>query len=89
MKEWIAKYQKAITGVGAVSVLIICYLQQKELTKLRQDVIVQTNVTDSLRNEDFIKGTIITRYEIAIGHLKEVNPEVGSELEDWMSKHTE
>jgi hypothetical protein len=89
MKEWIAKYQKAIVGVGAVSVLIVCYYQQKELAKLRQGIVVQTNITDSLRNEDFIKGTIITRYEITMDHLKEVNPEVGSELEDWMSKHTE
>ena len=89
MKEWIAKYQKAIVGVGAVSVLTVCYFQQKELAKLRQDVKVQTVVTDSLKNEDFIKSTIITRYEITMDHLKEVNPEVGSELEDWMSKHTE
>jgi hypothetical protein len=35
MKEWIAKYQKTIIGVGAVSVLLICYFQQKELAKLR------------------------------------------------------
>jgi hypothetical protein len=89
MKKWIAKYQKAIVGVGAVSVLIVCYFQQKELAKLRQDVVVQTNITDSLRNEDFIKGTIITRYEITMGHLKEVNPQVGGELEEWMSHHTE
>jgi hypothetical protein len=35
MKEWIAKYQKAIVGTGAVAVLVICYLQQKELARLR------------------------------------------------------
>ena len=33
MKEFIAKYQKAIVGTGAVAVLVICYFQQKELTK--------------------------------------------------------
>ena len=37
MKEWIAKYQKAIVGTGAVAVLIICYFQQKELAKLRSE----------------------------------------------------
>lgn len=37
MKEWIAKYQKAIVGTGAVAVLIICYFQQKELAKLRKE----------------------------------------------------
>jgi hypothetical protein len=36
MKEWIAKYQKAIVGTGAVAVLILCYFQQKELARLRQ-----------------------------------------------------
>ncbi len=38
MKEWIAKYQKTIVGVGAVSVLLVCYFQQKELAKLRTEV---------------------------------------------------
>ena len=89
MKKWIAENQKAITGIGAILVLIVFYFQQKELTKLKHDIVVQTNVTDSLRNEYFIKETIITRYEITMSHLKEVNPKVGSELEEWMSHHTE
>ncbi len=114
MKEWIAKYQKAIVGTGAVSVLILCYLQQKELKRLRQyengieivspetgdpirlsiEDIQKVNEfyklqSDSLRNEDFIKGTIIGRYEITLEHLKEVNPKAASEFEDWMSKNTE
>ena len=38
MKEWISKYQKTIVGVGAISVLLICYFQQKELAKLRADI---------------------------------------------------
>lgn len=37
MKEWIAKYQKAIVGTGAVAVLVVCYFQQKELVKLRAE----------------------------------------------------
>jgi hypothetical protein len=37
MKEFIAKYQKAIVGTGAVAVLLICYFQQKELAKLRSE----------------------------------------------------
>lgn len=38
MKEWISKYQKTIVGGGAISVLLICYFQQKELAKLRADI---------------------------------------------------
>lgn len=37
MKEFIAKYQKAIVGTGAVAVLLICYAQQRELAKLRSE----------------------------------------------------
>ena len=106
MKEWISKYQKAIVGTGAVSVLLICFLQQKELTKLRKEVEVvkaeaetadgkTTNLplvkaeADSLKSEDFIKGTIIGRYEITMEHLKEVNPKAAKQAEDWMSHNTE
>jgi hypothetical protein len=57
MKEWIARYQKAIVGTGAVSVLLICYFQQKELTKLRKEAKIQSEIkadkktTDSLLNK--------------------------------------
>ena len=53
MKEWIAKYQKAIVGTGAVAVLVVCYFQQKELSKLRAEQIKVYNVphnVDSLIN---------------------------------------
>ena len=44
MKEFIEKYQKAIVGTGAVSVLLICYFQQKELSKLRSEQIKVYNI---------------------------------------------
>jgi len=89
MKEWISKYQKAIVGTGAVSVLLICFLQQKELTKLRTEVEVVKAEADSIRSEDFIKHTIIGRYEITMEHLKEVNPKAAKQAEEWMSHNTE
>ncbi len=99
MKEFIAKYQKAIVGTGAVSVLLICYLQQKELAKLRSErVEVSTvpyvidsmqNVVDSLHDELFIRHVTNTRYELTFEHLNEVNPKLGKEMEDWMSHNTE
>lgn len=98
MKEFISKYQKAIVGTGAVAVLVVCYFQQKELAKLRSEPkievyqggnIQQAELVDSLRNEDFIKGTIITRYEVTLEHFKETNPKFAKEFEDWMSKNTE
>lgn len=98
MKEWIAKYQKAIVGTGAVSVLLICFLQQKELAKLRaeqkMEVVVggdiqKAQTIDSLQSELFVQQTIVGRYEVTLEHLKETNPKAAKEFEDWMSQNTE
>jgi hypothetical protein len=99
MKEFISKYQKAIVGTGAVAVLVLCYFQQKELAKLRSEhVEVSTvpyvidsmqTVVDSLHDELFIRHIENGRYELTFEHLKEVNPKLGKEMEDWMSHNTE
>ena len=99
MKEFIAKYQKAIVGTGAVAVLIVCYFQQKELSKLRSEQIKVYNVPhnvdslitlkDSLYDELFISKVQNGRYELTFDHLKEVNPKLGKEMEDWMGHETE
>ena len=99
MKEWIAKYQKAIVGTGAVSVLIVCYFQQKELSKLRSEQIKVynipnnvdslMNITDSLHNELFILQTQNGKYELSLEHLYEVNPKAGKEFSDYMEHETE
>jgi len=98
MKEFIAKYQKAIVGTGAIAVLVVCYFQQKELTKLRAEqkieVVVggdieKANTIDSLNSEIFILHTQNGRYELTFEHLKEVNPKLGKEMEDWMNHETE
>ena len=86
MKEWIAKYQKAIVGTGAVAVLVVCYFQQKELSKLRAEqkieVVVggdiqKANTIDSLESELFVQQTIVTRYETALELLKEEDKKAG------------
>ena len=98
MKEFIAKYQKAIVGTGAVSVLLICYLQQKELSKLRNEPKIEVYIggdiqkgqlIDSLQSELFNEKVMNGRYELTFEHLKEVNPKLGKEMEDWMSHETE
>jgi hypothetical protein len=99
MKEFISKYQKAIVGTGAVAVLVLCYFQQKELSKLRsQHVDVSTvpyvidsmqNVVDSLHDELFISKAENGRYELSLEHLYEVNPKAGKEFQDFMEHETE
>lgn len=58
MKEFIAKYQKAIVGTGAVAVLIICYFQQKELAELRIKASVASQTIAPLAGDVKITRTI-------------------------------
>ena len=98
MKEWIAKYQKAIVGTGAVAVLIVCYFQQKELSKLRAEQkievlvggdIEKANLIDSLHDELFQSKVQNGRYELSLEHLYEVNPSAAKEFDDFMQQETE
>ena len=98
MKEFIQKYQKAIVGTGAVSVLLICYFQQKELNKLRTEQVkiapvLKTdslqNVIDSLQTETFLLQTMNGRYELSLEHLYEVNPKAGKQFTEFMENETE
>jgi len=98
MKEFITKYQKAIVGTGAIAVLVVCYFQQKELTKLRAEqkieVVVggdieKANTIDSLNSEIFILHTQLGRYELSLDHLNEVNPKAGKEFTNFMEHETE
>jgi len=105
MKEWIAKYQKAIVGTGAVAVLVICYLQQKELARLRAEPKIEVytggdiekgklidslqNRCDSLKDELFILQTQNGRYELSLEYLYEINPKAGKEFQNFMEHETE
>jgi hypothetical protein len=98
MKEFIQKYQKAIVGTGAISVLLICYLQQKELTKLRNEKktevvvggdIYKAQTIDSLQAELFLLQSQNGRYELSLEHLYEVNPKAAKEFDDYLQHETE
>jgi len=98
MKEFITKYQKAIVGTGAIAVLVVCYFQQKELTKLRAEqkieVVVggdieKANTIDSLNSEIFILHTQLGRYELSLDYLYDVNPKAAKEFDDFMQHETE
>ena len=98
MKEFISKYQKAIVGTGAVAVLVVCYFQQKELTKLRAEQkievlvggdIEKANLIDSLHDELFNAKVEAGRYELSLEHLYEVNPKAAKEFQYFMEHETE
>ena len=54
MKEFIQKYQKAIVGTGAVAVLVVCYFQQKELSKLRAEQKIEVVVGGDIQKANTI-----------------------------------
>lgn len=105
MKEFIAKYQKAIVGTGAVAVLVVCWLQQKELNQLRAehkiDVVVGgdiqkaqvidsiTAVADSLRDELFIERVDAGRHEITREEILGKYPKIAKEYDEFYSHQTE
>jgi hypothetical protein len=105
MKEFISKYQKAIVGTGAVAVLIVCYLQQKELSRLRAEPMVEVylggdiekgklidslqNRCDSLYDELFQAKVENGRYELSLEHLYEVNHKAGKQFTNFMEHETE
>lgn len=98
MKEWISKYQKVIVGTGAVSVLLICFLQQKELSKLRSEQkiefliggdIEKADLIDSLQSELFIQQTMVTRYEVTLELLKEEDKKAADRFDIILTTQTE
>jgi hypothetical protein len=94
MKEFISKYQKAIVGTGALTVLVICYFQQKELAKLRSEQKIEVLGGGDIQKEElkdslFILQTNLGRYEMALEILKEEDILAAQKFEQILHKQTE
>jgi hypothetical protein len=48
-----------------------------------------THLSDSLHDVSFNNFVEAGRYELTFEHLKEVNPKLGKEMEEWMNHETE
>ena len=87
MIEFINKYQRFITGAGALSVLILCYFQQIEIRELRTSLkrVAETKNAiakiDSLQQDLYQASVIIDRYDRAIDEFKQTNPTEAAKLE--------
>ena len=81
MIKFINKYKQAFTVVGALSVLTVCYLQQKELATLRVETKSKQATIDSLGSEVFIKDIQIGSYEVMWEKIKEVHPETAERID--------
>ena len=101
MKQFINKYQKLLTGAGALTLLAVCYFQQRELSKLRKTDNIEfvgsgnktidslQHLADSLHDENFSNSVTVGRYEIATEILKERNPKAAEQFEEILSHETE
>jgi hypothetical protein len=87
MVEFINKYQRFITGVGALSVLILCYFQEIEIRKLRASLkrVAETKNAiaklDSTQKDLYEATLIIDKYDRAIDEFKQKNPTEAAKLE--------
>jgi hypothetical protein len=87
MIEFINKYQRFITGAGALSVLVLCYFQEIEIRELRASLkkVAETKNAiakiDSLQKDLYQASVIIDRYDRAIDEFKQTNPTEASKLE--------
>jgi len=96
--KWLIANQKQVASGAALFLLVICYLQQKQLATLRQAPkieviqggdIAKAQLIDSLHDELFNANNTIGRYELTLEHMKEVNPKAADEFEQYMSHETE
>ncbi len=105
MIKFINKYKQAFTIIGALSVLTICYLQQKELAKLRQEPKIEITqggsiakaqiidslqtLVDSLNTELFPSQIELSRYQVAYQIFMKRNPKAAKQYGDIISDETE
>ena len=75
-------------GMGfALAMLVVNYLQQKELAKLRSEIKTYQNTNlDSLQTELFINQSNVGRYETALGLLREEDSVAAQKFEDKLSE---
>jgi hypothetical protein len=52
MIDFVKKYQKQITMGFAISLLILCYFQRQELSRLRKELGIKNPVDTSMMNVD-------------------------------------
>jgi hypothetical protein len=74
----------------SLTILLFFYFQQQsDLQKYEIENYSLQNRCDSLYDELFIRHVENGRYESTFEHLKEVNPKLGEEMEEWMNHETE
>jgi len=73
----------------AMGMGITAVISTNENRRMKLEIDNQRNLIDSLHDENFNSFTELGRYELTLDHLKEVNPKLGKEMEEWMNHETE
>lgn len=103
MIKFLMTHSKELTIAGALSVLTICYFQQRELTKLRTQIKQPTVNVDSLvclkdsiqHQLDSLDADILPtqielgRYQVAFTIFAERNPKAAEQYAEIISSETE
>lgn len=104
MIKFINKYKRVFTIVGTLSVLTVCYLQQKELSRLRKENfefiqggdIIKAQTVDSLKHlSDSLYWELLPvqielgRYQVAFEIFAERNPKAAEQYSEIISSETE
>ena len=84
------QYTKQILTVFSVGlILFTMYTQNTKITELKTAVLKQEKVIDSLQTKVFQVQTLNGQYELTLDHLKEVNPKVAQQFQDYLLSETE
>lgn len=65
------------------------YTQNTKITEFKTSVVKQQKVIDSLQTKVFQVQTLNGQYELTLEHLKEVNPKVAQQFQDYLLSETE
>lgn len=84
------QYIKPILTTFSVGlILFTMYTQNTKITDLKTAVLKQEKVIDSLQTKVFQVQTLNGQYELTLDHLKEVNPKVAQQFQDYLLSETE
>lgn len=84
------QYIKQILTVFSLGlILFTMYTQNTKITEFKTSVVKQQKVIDSLQTKVFQVQTLNGQYELTLEHLKEVNPKVAQQFQDYLLSETE
>ena len=86
MKQYISPI---LTACSLLALLTTIYFQNERINQFKVEVKTLQSTADSLHDELFIKHIQLSRYELTLDYLQEVNPKTALEFVNFMNHETE